>query len=182
MGSAQERGRGAEPFGIGQRAGFQGCLPSGEVYRGQAQLSARSPCDRLEGRGCGHHRMQCQEGSGSRGGAGPRSAAAPGLPTASGSRAQELTKSRSSSVRAPAHPSPGSTLGESQRWLGPLCLGKCPACRLPSPPLTRSENPLNRGRNPDALVVPRLLPSPRPRPPPGQLPPLPPPRGGPSLA
>lgn len=39
--------------------------------------------------------------------------------------------------------------------------GKVP-CRLPSPPLPRSENPLNRGHHPDAPV------SPAPSPPPGR--------------
>lgn len=175
MGSAHE--------GIGQRAGFLVCLRSGGA-NGASSAQPPEPTTRtgLEGRGRGHHRMQCQEGSSSRGGAGPRSAAARGLPTASGSRAQELPKSWSSSLRAPAHPSPGSTLGESQGWLDPRCLGRCHACRLLSPPLAGSENRLNRGLNPDALVVPRPLPSPWLRPPPGQLPPPPPPRGGPSLA
>lgn len=175
MGSAHE--------GIGQRAGFLGCLPSGGA-NGASSAQPPEPTKRTGWKeeaaattGCNVRKAAAPVS-----GAGPRSAAARGLPTASGSRAQELPKSRRSSLRAPAHPSSGSTLGESLGWLDPRCLGRCPACRLLSPPLAGSENRLNRGLNPDALVVPRPLPSPWLRPPPGQLPPPPPPRGGPSLA
>lgn len=118
--------------------------------------------DWLEGRGHGHHRMQCQEGSSSRGGAeqgraGPGRAAhssRPRLPYRRWPRAQNSPKSgSSSSVRAPSHPAVGFALGESQGWQGPLYQGKCQAaCLLRS--LTCPENPLNPGHNPDAPVLP----------------------------
>ena len=129
MGSAYERGRSEEPVGVvGRRVGFQVCLLS--------SAPAALATDRLEGRGRGHHRMQCQEGSSSRGGAVQRSVAAPGFPTAAGSRAQELpevSELERTCARSPC-------LGESQGRQGHQCQGRCQAACLLRP-LTRSENP-----------------------------------------
>ena len=121
MGSGHERGRGEEPFSVGQRVGSHEGVCSAEWYTWGKLSSAPGAhaTDLLEGRGPGHHRMLCQEGSSSGGGVG-RGGAAQLLPPASlpplapGHR--NSPKSRSSSVRAPAHPVPGSTLGESQGW------------------------------------------------------------------
>lgn len=93
MRSAHEGGRGAEPFGIGQQVGFQGYLWSGGVHWGQAQLSARSPCDRRGGRKRPRPPQDAMSGRlqlPGRGGAGPHLAAAPALSTDSGSGVQEL--------------------------------------------------------------------------------------------
>lgn len=153
MGSAHERGRSEEPFGVvGRRVGFQVCLLS--------SAPAGLATDRLEGRGRGHHRMQCQEGSSSRGGAVPRSAAAPGFPTAAGSRAQELpevSELERTCARSPC-------LGESQGRQGHQCQGRCQAACLLRP-LTRSENPLNQV----AIRMPQSRPAPSPPPGRGRL-------------
>lgn len=114
-------------------------------------------------------------------GAGPQAAAAPGFPTAAGSRAQELPGVEELKCTCAPSPCPELHARGIPGIAGAPVPGKMPR-RLPSPPLTRSENPLNRGRNPDTPVVPRPLPSPRRWPPLGQFHPPPSPRGGPLIS
>lgn len=181
MGSAHKGGRGAEPLCVGLRVGFQGCRPGGEVYQGASSAQhqkpmrqagrkrPRSPQDAVSGR---------QQLPG-RGAAALRSR--PRLPY--GFWLGGTGTPRSRGVQAYVRPLtlPSATRSGNPRVAEAPVPGKMP-CRLPSPPLTRPENPLNRGHNPDAPVEPRPLPSPGPKPSPGQLPSPPLSRGGPSLA
>ena len=102
MGSAYER-RSEESFGVaGRRFGFQGCLLS--------SAPGALATDRLEGRGRGHHRMQCQKAAAPRAGQGRAQPPPPAsLPLVPGRR--DSPKSESSSVRAPAHPASGNPRG-----------------------------------------------------------------------
>lgn len=147
--------------------GFQGCLLS--------SAPGALATDRLEGRGRGHHRMQCQEGSSSRGGAARSSR--PRLPYCLWLQGTGTPRSRGARAYVRPLTLPRGIPGVA----GASVPGTMPG-RLPSP----SPNPFRKsfkpGRNPDAPVLPRPLPSPGPKPPPGQFPPPPPPRLGPSLA
>lgn len=77
-------------------------------------------------------------------------------PLAAGHR--NSPKSRNSSVRAPAHLAPGSTLGEPQGGRGPYAWEDAMLPASSSP--TRPENPLSRHRDPDRPVVPASSPPP----------------------
>ena len=140
MGSGHERGRGEEPFSVGQRVGSHEGVCSAEWYTWGKLSSAPGAhaTDLLEGRGPGHHRMLCQEGSSSGGGAGRgRAAAAPGFPATTGSRAQELPEVKELKCTCARSPCPGLHARGIPGVVGSPMPEKMPCC-LPFPPLTYS--------------------------------------------
>lgn len=163
MGSAHKRGRGEEPFEVGQRVGVQGCLWCGGVHLGSAQLSARSFCDRQAGRkrprppqDAKSGRQQLPGKGGASGSCGPR------LPYRRWLQGTGTPRSRRTQVYVRPLIQPRAPHSGNPRVAGAPMPGKIPCC-LPSPPPTRSENPLNRRRNPDRPVVPASSLPPPPR-------------------
>lgn len=119
--------------------------------RGKLRLKAWSPRNYwLEGRGRGHHRMQCQEGgsSGSRGGAVHSSR--PRLPSRrrqQGTGTPEVGEPESTCANSP-YPGPRVRGGNLRGDKDPCARGvRCQAAELLRPQLTGSENPLNPGCN-----------------------------------
>lgn len=145
--------------------GFQGRLRDGGVKRGQTQLNARRPCERQAGRKRPRPPQDAMSGRQQLPGRGRAEAGAhrsrPRLPYSRWPRAQELpevgeverTNARSHCPRLRARGIP--------KVEGSLCQVRYQVvCFLR--PLTGSENPANRGRNPDDPVPPRSSPPPTP--------------------
>ena len=146
MGSARERRRSEESFGVaGRQLGFQGCLLS--------SAPGALATDRLEGRGRGQRRMQCQKaaapGAGQRRAQPPPPASLPLVPGTGTPRSQ----------RAGAYVRPLTLLRGIPGVPGASVPGKMPD-RLPSPPLSPFRKSFKPGHNPDAPVPPRPLSSP----------------------
>lgn len=94
--------------------GFQGCCGA-EEWEDQAPTKTWSPCDYcLEGRGRGHHRMQCQEGSSSRSRGGAVHSSRPRLPSLRQLRGTGTPEVREPKSRFAVHPTLGPVFGESQ--------------------------------------------------------------------
>lgn len=145
----------------GTANGFPGVPMVQRNGRGKLRLKAWSPRNYwLEGRGRGHHRMQCQEGgsSGSRGGAVHSSR--PRLPSRRrqrGTGTPEVGEPESTCANSP-YPGP-RVRGESQGRQGPLCQrSKMPSCRASPPPTNRFRKPFKPRLQLDVPGLPRPSP------------------------
>lgn len=117
---------GGDPTSLGWTAnGFPGVPIGQKSGRGKHGSQAWSPCDYwLEGRGCGHHRMQCQEDRSTGAGAGLCTTATSGFPPAAGCRAQELPEVGEAECTCASSPTLAQAFGESQGLQGPPKLGE----------------------------------------------------------
>lgn len=138
MGSGHERGRGKEPFRVGQRVGSQEGVCGAERYTWGKLSSAPGAhaIDLLKEKaaattGC-YVRKAAAPGVGR-----DRAAAAPGFPVATGSRAQELPKVKELKCTCARSPCPGLHTRGIPGVVGASMPEKMMCC-LPFPPLAYS--------------------------------------------